>query len=84
MEPQLGMVMEYYSKGSLYDLMVKGRNFQFDWKVFFALSKQICAGLKAMHSHKPQILHRDLKSLNILVNDNGQSVLADFGNLKLN
>lgn len=29
-----------------------------------------CAGLVYMHAHNPPLIHRDLKSLNILVDEN--------------
>lgn len=38
---------------------------------------QILRGLEYCHSHN--ILHRDLKSENILINKNGEIKIADFG-----
>ena len=38
---------------------------------------QVAKGLKAMHDK--QILHRDIKSDNILVRDNGDVKVADMG-----
>jgi len=40
---------------------------------------QAAHGLATLHNNKPQILHRDLKSLNLLVTQNWQIKLADFG-----
>ncbi len=40
---------------------------------------QILYGVRALHRNSPEILHRDLKPSNVLVNVEGQMVLADFG-----
>lgn len=41
---------------------------------------QLLKGLAFCHSHN--VLHRDLKPQNLLINKNGELKLADFGNLK--
>jgi len=39
----------------------------------------IAIGMNYLHTHEPIILHRDLKSTNILVNTEWQCKIADFG-----
>ncbi|KAL6050268.1 Constitutive triple response 4 [Balamuthia mandrillaris] len=80
LQPSLCLVMEWCENGSLYDLM-NNKNFtrSFDWPFFFRITTQTVRGLKCLHEWKPCIVHRDLKSLNLLV-DHGLTVkVADFG-----
>ena len=39
----------------------------------------IADGMRFLHSHGPPILHRDLKSGNILIDGEGRCKIADFG-----
>jgi serine/threonine-protein kinase/endoribonuclease IRE1 len=41
--------------------------------------RQILFGVRTLHCSDPEVLHRDLKPSNILVNVEGEMVLADFG-----
>ncbi|EDR26019.1 hypothetical protein, conserved [Entamoeba dispar SAW760] len=83
------MVMEYCDKGSLYDVLSKG-DLKMKFETLFDFSEQIAKGLEYLHNKN--ILHRDLKSLNILVqtkiNENGQEHLilkiCDFGLSRFN
>lgn len=43
---------------------------------------QICEGVKAFHEAKPEpFAHRDLKTANIVINDDGAPVIMDLGRL---
>ena len=58
------MVMEFMEKGSLYQLL-HDEKVELPWSLRWRLALEIGEGLAYLHGKK--ILHRDLKSLNILV-----------------
>jgi len=72
------IVMEYCGGGSLYDLL-NDVSIEVGWKEVFTFSKEIADGLLSLHKHNPPIIHRDLKSMNFLINDDWQLKVSDFG-----
>ncbi|KAH3765599.1 ankyrin repeat protein [Pelomyxa schiedti] len=75
---KLCMVMEFCARGSLYDVLSKGVA-EIAWPQVFHFASQLLMGMRALHSHDPQILHRDLKSLNLLVTKEWHVKVCDFG-----
>ncbi len=60
----------------------KANVIQISWAEKLTLAIQIAKGMLFLHSMKPVIIHRDLKSLNVFVTmTNGKLVakVADFG-----
>ena len=72
-----GIVMELCENKSLYDYL--NSDAKISWDNAIRMFKEITIGLNAIHTHVPQIIHRDLKSLNILVTEDVHLKLSDFG-----
>ena len=73
------MVMEFMANGSLYDVLKNPA--ELPWSRRLSLALEITAGL--VYLQGKQIIHRDLKSLNILVDDRMHAKVSDFGLSKI-
>jgi len=85
-EPKPCLVLEFATGGSL-PSWLKRSELVFGLKDAYLFGTDIARGLQALHCATPQILHRDLKSLNILVQEtDGRPVckLCDFGLARFN
>lgn len=72
------IVVQYMPNGSLYDLLhARSRPPGCTRRVRLAL--QIAKAVKALHSSNPPVIHRDIKSSNILIDSNGNARIGDFG-----
>ncbi|KAK8398640.1 hypothetical protein O3P69_004044 [Scylla paramamosain] len=75
------IAMDYCAGGDLHSIITKRNGILFpedrvlDWFV------QLCLAIKYIHDHK--ILHRDIKSQNIFLTDDGKIRLGDFGISKI-
>lgn len=69
------MVMKYLSGGSLSDQLRQRR--VYPWREAVELVAEVAATLTILHAE--DIYHRDIKSLNILLDDRGKPYLGDFG-----
>lgn len=64
--PNYCIVTEYMGGGDLFNLLHK-KNVSLTPKQLKQFAIDISSGLAYLHQMKPMIVHRDLKSLNILV-----------------
>ena len=80
---KLCMVMELCPYGSLYDVL-RSPTFIMTWERFFTFAIETAAGLAVLHKAKPSILHRDMKTLNLLVDQNYHAKICDFGLSRFN
>lgn len=70
-------VMKYYSGESLEDMIIAGQIPSSEQLIIEKIVIPLCKALNAMHSHR--ILHLDIKPENIVIDENGEAVLIDFG-----
>merc|ERR1711991_184543 len=75
---KLSMVFEFCKNGSLQDVMKK-ETVLWDWDRFFRCASQMVLGIASLHNWNPVILHRDIKSLNFLVDRFWNIKVADLG-----
>ena len=68
------IVMRWLRGGSLKDVLQNGG---FDLEPASLLLDQVASGLDA--AHQRQIVHRDIKPVNILLDEEGNAYLSDFG-----
>jgi len=73
-EPYM-LIMEFMEKGNLADYLKS--NSSIDWSMKKQFSLQIAQGM--FYLHGKDVLHRDLKSLNVLLNKYLELKLSDFG-----
>ncbi|KAM7251969.1 hypothetical protein ACFE04_023852 [Oxalis oulophora] len=74
------LVMEYMPNGSLYDLLHISNSIPLTWQQRVEIALQIARGVKFLHELNPNsVIHRDIKSANILFDDNWVAKVADFG-----
>jgi len=71
------LITEYMDRGNLSDVLTAQPNISLKLKVQMALDA--AQGIFYLHSQNPIIVHRDLKSLNLLVNNEYTVKVADFG-----
>uniref|UniRef100_A0A2N9FBL9 Protein kinase domain-containing protein n=1 Tax=Fagus sylvatica TaxID=28930 RepID=A0A2N9FBL9_FAGSY len=74
------LIYEYMANGDLrHHLSVTNTNV-LNWKERLQIAVDAAHGLEYLHNGcKPPIIHRDLKTPNILLNENMQAKIADFG-----
>ncbi|NWY05254.1 RIPK2 kinase, partial [Nothoprocta ornata] len=80
-EPEfLGIVTEYMTNGSLNQLL-HGKDVYPDipWCLRFRFLYEIALGVNYLHNMNPPLLHHDLKTQNILLDDEFHVKIADFG-----
>lgn len=76
-EDHLWLVMEFCGAGSVTDLVkaTKTRSLKEDWIAY--ICRDVLEGVNHLHRH--HVIHRDIKGQNILLTENAEVKLVDFG-----
>lgn len=82
----LCVVTEYCTGGTLFSLLHEKSSVKVSWKQRVKFAQDIAQGMAFLHSCSPPVLHRDLKSLNVLLSrpvaldcDTCSLKISDFG-----
>lgn len=80
--PNLSILTEFLPRGSLFKLLHRP-NIQLDEKRRLRMALDVAKGMNYLHTSNPMIVHRDLKTLNLLVDKNWVVKVCDFGMSRL-
>ncbi|XP_050264299.1 receptor-like protein kinase 7 [Quercus robur] len=74
------LVYEYLPNGSLWDRLHSSQKMELDWDTRYEIAVGAAKGLEYLHHgcEKP-VIHRDVKSSNILLDESMKPKIADFG-----
>ncbi|KAF3972075.1 hypothetical protein CMV_004380 [Castanea mollissima] len=76
--PNLSIISEYLPRGSLYRILHRPQC-QLEEKRRIKMALDVARGMNCLHASIPTIVHRDLKSPNLLVDKNWNVKVCDFG-----
>ncbi|KAI3756037.1 hypothetical protein L1987_55849 [Smallanthus sonchifolius] len=76
--PNLSILTEFLPRGSLFKLLHRS-NVQLDERRRMRMALDVAKGMNYLHTSNPIIVHRDLKTPNLLVDKNWVVKVCDFG-----
>ncbi|KAH9509460.1 Mitogen-activated protein kinase kinase kinase 5 [Bulinus truncatus] len=80
---KLSIFLEFLQKGSLHNYIIQTYEHGLDIDEVRIFTRQILEGVSYLHNFKPQILHRDIRSENILLKDDRNIKLTGFALSKM-
>ena len=71
------LIMPFYKEGSVARYVTKNKQISEElcWKILH----DVAAGLAYMHSFNPPLIHQNIKPENILISNEGNFIISDFG-----
>ena len=72
-------IMEYISKGNVYNLLPTDKKKRLSTKVCSFIIRDVISAVYFLHHMNPPIIHRDIKPENVLLGDGLVAKLTDFG-----
>jgi serine/threonine protein kinase len=81
LEPNFCIVTELMSGSvsTLLKMIHKSKSHQLSWRLVFQIACDAAEAVEYLHGLTPQIIHRDLKAENLLLDENFRCKLSDFG-----
>ncbi|XP_019156099.1 PREDICTED: wall-associated receptor kinase-like 8 [Ipomoea nil] len=77
------LVYEFITNGTLFSLIHSDGEFPFSWEMRLKIATEVADALAYLHSSSSiPILHRDIKSSNILLDEKYRAKVSDFGTSK--
>ncbi|KAI3469678.1 hypothetical protein Pfo_026341 [Paulownia fortunei] len=74
------LVYEYVENGSLHSWLHENKTEKLSWKTRLRVAIDVANGLQYIHEHtRPKVVHKDIKSSNILLDSNMRAKIANFG-----
>jgi formylglycine-generating enzyme required for sulfatase activity/serine/threonine protein kinase len=73
------LVMEYLDGCTLEEYVLESEDHRLSQGETLKIAGQIAEALDCAHGRKPQVIHRDLKSSNIMIDQAGNAKVLDFG-----
>ncbi|CAN1128932.1 Serine/threonine receptor-like kinase NFP [Linum perenne] len=74
------LVYEYIENGSLHSWLHTDKSRELSWKSRVRIAIDVANGLQYIHEHtRPRVVHKDIKSTNILLDWNMRAKIANFG-----
>jgi len=74
------LVYEYVENGSLHSWLHSEKPEKLSWKTRLRIATDVANGLLYIHEHtRPRVVHKDIKSSNILLDSNMRAKVANFG-----
>ncbi|NP_001355323.1 LysM receptor-like kinase precursor [Solanum lycopersicum] len=74
------LVYEYVENGSLHSWLHGEKPEKLSWKTRLRIATDVANGLLYIHEHtRPRVVHKDIKSSNILLDSNMRAKVANFG-----
>ncbi|KAG6668738.1 serine/threonine receptor-like kinase NFP [Carya illinoinensis] len=74
------LVYEYVENGSLYSWLHGNKDEKLNWKTRLRIAIDVANGLQYIHEHtRPRVVHKDIKTSNILLDTNMRAKIANFG-----
>jgi serine/threonine protein kinase len=82
LEPRLLLILDFCHRGSLFHVLNRTQpdhGESIGWPSFFSFATDMVRGVDVLHSWVPAIVHRDIKSHNVLCDGKRRLKLGDFG-----